>query len=116
MNGSMIVANEAIIIGDDCMIGGQCRILDSDFHGIEANKRRLPGITKPVIISDNVFTGLEVMVLKGVHVGKDAVIGARCVVTKDVPCGAIVAGNPIRIIGSVYSINTSNKIITKEPL
>ena len=44
----------------------------------------------------------EVMILKGVHIGKDAIVAARCVVTKNVPERAIVAGNPMRIVGSVY--------------
>jgi acetyltransferase-like isoleucine patch superfamily enzyme len=42
------------------------------------------------------------MIVKGVNIGKDAVIAARCVVTKDVPDGATVACNQMKIIGSAY--------------
>lgn len=51
-----------------------------------------------VIIGNDVWTGTEAIILSGVHVGDGAVIGARAVVTRDVPPYAIVAGNPARII------------------
>lgn len=51
-------------------------------------------------VGDNVFIGMEAMILKGVTIGSDCVIGARAVVTKDVPAGSIVAGNPARIVKS----------------
>jgi len=81
-------------------------ILDSDFHGIAPWERDRPGKTEPVEIGDNVWIGTEAMILKGVRIGKDAVIGARSVVVRDVPPGAIVAGNPSKAIGSVYARGT----------
>ena len=54
--------------------------------------------SEEVIIGDNVFIGMEALILKGVHIGEGAIIGARTVVTKDVPDHSIVAGNPSRII------------------
>jgi maltose O-acetyltransferase len=53
---------------------------------------------KPVIIGDDVWIGTRVIILPGVHVGSQAVIGAGAVVTKDVPPRAIVAGVPAKII------------------
>lgn len=51
-----------------------------------------------VIIGNDVWAGTEAVILSGVHVGDGAVIGARAVVTRDIPPYAIVAGNPARII------------------
>lgn len=103
MQGCEFISVSSIQIGKNCLIGPKTIILDADFHGIAPDKRLELGKTSPIIIEDNVWIGYEVMILKGVHIGKDAVIAARCVVTKDVPEGAIVAGNPMRIIGLTYA-------------
>lgn len=102
VNGCELIARKLIHIGENCRIGPRCIFLDSDFHGIGPKDRGKPGKSASIIIGNNVWIGSEVMILKGVKVGDDVVIGARSVVTKDVSDGAIVAGNPARIIGSVY--------------
>jgi acetyltransferase-like isoleucine patch superfamily enzyme len=102
MNGCCLCAMEAIRIGALCRIGGNCYIVDSDFHGLHPDERDTPGLTAPVVIGDNVWFGVSVAVLKGVTIGRDAVVGAHAVVAKSVPDGAIVVGNPMRIVGSVY--------------
>lgn len=102
MNGTEIIARTSISIGADCRIGARVTIVDADFHGLAPEARDTPGVSQPVRIADNVWIGIGAIVLKGVTIGRDAVVGAACVVTKDVPDGAIVAGNPMRIIGSVY--------------
>jgi maltose O-acetyltransferase len=103
MNGCFIAACSAIHIGERCRIGGGSIIIDSDFHGLAPDERDTPGCTAPVVIGDNVLLGVSVTVLKGVTIGKDAIVGAGAVVAKDVPEGAIVVGNSMRIIGSVYT-------------
>lgn len=102
MNGTEIFALKSVRLGKRCLVGARTVILDSDFHGLDPRQRGSVGVSKPVEIQDNVWIGMGVMILKGVKIGKDAVIGASCVVTRDVPAGAIVAGNPMRIVGSVY--------------
>ena len=52
----------------------------------------------PIRIERNVWIGFEACVLPGVSIGEDAVVGARSVVTEDVPPGAVVAGNPARVV------------------
>jgi acetyltransferase-like isoleucine patch superfamily enzyme len=103
VNGCELIARTSITIGANCRIGAQTLILDADFHGIKPDERHKLGLTKPVVIGDNVWVGIGAVVLKGVSIGKDAIIGTHCVVTKDVPDGAIVVGNPMRIVGSAYS-------------
>lgn len=77
--------------------------MDSDFHGIKPDERGSPGKSAPIIVENNVWFGIETLILKGVTIGNDAVIGARCIVTKDVPAGAVVVGNSMKTIGSVYA-------------
>lgn len=101
VNGTEIIARERVDIGSDCRIGERTTIIDSDFHGIRPDERDKPGKTAPVVIGDNVWLGNEVMVLKGVTIGKSAVIGARTVVTGDVSEGAVVTGAAMRVVGDV---------------
>ena len=58
-----------------------------------------------IVIEDDVWICQGSMILKGVRIGAGAVVGAHAVVTKDVPAGAIVAGNPAKVIGRVSSEN-----------
>ena len=51
-----------------------------------------------IVVGDNVFIGMGALILAGVTIGSDCVVGARAVVTKDVPDGTIVAGNPARVV------------------
>ena len=57
--------------------------------------------SRPVIIEDNVWIGYNAVILKGVRVGKGSVVGARAVVTKDVPPYSIVAGNPAKVVKQI---------------
>jgi acetyltransferase-like isoleucine patch superfamily enzyme len=78
--------------------------MDTDFHPLEAQARRSdsePAKTAPVTIEDDVFIGMNCLILKGVTLGRGSVIGAGSVVTKDVPPHTMVAGNPVRFIGDV---------------
>ena len=59
------------------------------------------GKCKPIIIEDNVWLGINSSVLKGVTIGKNSVIGAGSVVTKNIPANVIAAGNPCRVIKKI---------------
>lgn len=102
MNGCEIIARTSIRVGRRTLIGPYTWITDADFHDIAPELRHTPGKSSPVIIEENVWIGARVIILKGVKIGSNAVVGAGCVVSIDVPEGTIVAGNPMRIIGSVY--------------
>lgn len=55
-------------------------------------------VSKPIHICSKVWIGFDALILKGVTIGEGAVVGARSVVTKDVPAWTVVAGNPARIV------------------
>lgn len=103
ISGGTICAANRVEIGNDCLIGANVTIADTDFHAINAIGRRhnnnpLDIGVKPIIIEDNVFIGTGVIILKGVRVGENSVIGAGSVVTTDVPANSIVAGNPAKLL------------------
>jgi acetyltransferase-like isoleucine patch superfamily enzyme len=92
------------------LIGAGACIWDTDFHPVDAERRREHATRDarcvPITIEDEVFIGARALILKGVNVGRSAVIGAGAIVTKNVDPGDIVAGNPARV---VRSINMSTK-------
>lgn len=102
LSNSAVVAYCSIIIGKNVLIGGSCKIYDTDFHSLELSDRLrhpLENISsKEIVIEDGVFLGAHCIVLKGVTIGKNSVIGAGSVVTKTVPPGEVWAGNPARFI------------------
>lgn len=99
--GASIAATSLIVIGDRVRIGPYVMIVDTDFHGLEDRMERPAG--RPVIIGDDAWIGAKASVLKGVRIGRGAVVGVGAVVTRDVPDGAIVAGVPARIVKSLQA-------------
>ena len=106
ISGTAIMCNQKITIGDNVQIGSGCCIYDTDFHSTDYMMRRSMStdISKesPVEIANDVFIGARSMILKGVHIGKGAVIGAGSVVTKDIPEFEIWAGNPAILVRRLY--------------
>lgn len=101
MTGATLVATERIEIGNRVFIGANCVIIDTDFHPLDPTLRRsdaLDGAHRPVVIEDDVFIGMQSIILKGVRVGAGSVIGAGSVVHRDVAPGAVVAGNPAAFV------------------
>lgn len=100
-----IVSADCIIIEDDVMLGGGCKIYDTDFHSINYEERIQdfdPGIKHAGIrIKKGAFLGAHVIVLKGVTIGTRSVIGAGSVVTKNIPDFEIWAGNPARFVRKI---------------
>lgn len=97
---TMLDAHQQIEIGRNCMIGPHCFITDGD-HGIKAGLpiKKQPMRVAPVVIEDDVWLGAGVIVLKGVRIGRGAVVGAGSVVTKNIDPYTIAVGTPARVIG-----------------
>lgn len=101
ITGGTICAEERIEIGNRVYVGANCIIVDTDFHPLDPTIRQQSpsaGEHAPVIIEDDVFIGMNTLILKGVHIGRGSVIGAGSVVTNDIPAGTSFAGNPARLI------------------
>jgi acetyltransferase-like isoleucine patch superfamily enzyme len=91
---TLIVVQTKIEIGNFCKIAWDVIIMDSDLHPIEGKILE----NKPVIIEDHVWIGCRSIILKGVCIGKGAIIAAGSVVTKDIPPYAIAGGVPAHVI------------------
>ncbi|NIO39759.1 MAG: acyltransferase [Burkholderiales bacterium] len=111
IGGSLLVCAEKIEVGDDVLISWGCTIVDHDSHALAWAQRRddvtdwyhgrkdWTNVERAVVrISDKAWIGFNAIILKGVHIGEGAVVGAGAVVTSDVPPFTIVAGNPARPI------------------
>ena len=112
ISSAIIAATEKIIIGNYVYIAGGVTIVDTDFHPIDpalrmrdtiavstiGDKTRRPQFdSAPVIIEDDVWIGYNATILKGVTIGKGSVIHPGSVVTKNVPDGSVVSGNPAEL-------------------
>lgn len=112
MSGVTIYARKGIEIGENTAIGGNTKILDNDFHPIEAETRNklladknggdsdlVPA--KPIKIGKNCFIGCNAIILKGTELGDGCVVGAGAVVSGKFEADSVIAGNPARVIKKV---------------
>ena len=89
---SIIHCNKEIHIGNNCAIAYGVKIMDSDEHSVNGERR-----TKKVTIGNNVWIGAGVIILSGVTIGDGSVIAAGSVITKDIPEHRLAAGVPAKI-------------------
>ena len=112
LNGARIISDYQISIGDHCLISWNVVLMDSYRFSFDAKQRRkqleqlVPGqgwecSGKSIAIGNNVWIGFDSCVLPGVNIGDGSVVGARSVVTENVPPMTVVAGNPARVIRSL---------------
>lgn len=116
ISNSTIVCQERVKIGDKVLIGGGCRIWDTDFHSQNPDTRtssRDDDVKKaPVTIGNKVFIGGGSLILKSVSIGDNSIIAAGSVVTKNVPENEIWGGNPAKLI---RKIDVRDTLITSNP-
>jgi maltose O-acetyltransferase len=87
-----------ITIGDDVLFGPHVQLL-TPTHPLEPGPRRDKWeAAKPITIEDNVWLGGGVIVLPGVTIGENTVVGSGAVVTKDLPANVVAVGNPAKAI------------------
>jgi acetyltransferase-like isoleucine patch superfamily enzyme len=104
LSGTTIVSASSIFIGNRVLIGSNSTVVDTDFHPLDWVERRmniLNGKCAPIVIEDDVFIGMNCIVLKGVRIGRGAVVGAGSVVTQNIPAGCIAASNPALMVRSL---------------
>jgi acetyltransferase-like isoleucine patch superfamily enzyme len=112
--GAVFMCAERIFIGRNVVISYHVTLADSDFHPIDAARRiedavaiapegdcaRPIRISRPITIDDGAWIGTGAIILKGVHIGSAARVEAGAVVTREVPAGATVAGNPAQVVAT----------------
>ncbi len=98
-NHNLVILDPAkVTFGDNVFIGPNCGFYTAS-HPLDYKKRN-SGIesASPITVGNNVWFGGNVVVLPGVNIGDNSVIGAGSVVTKDVPSNCVAAGNPCKVI------------------
>lgn len=105
ISGATIYARKGIYIGDNTLIGGNVKILDNDFHPLDAEARNRDDkdmiISKKIVIGENCFIGCNSIILKGSKIGDGSIVGAGSVVCGEFPAGVIIGGNPVKIIKNI---------------
>lgn len=90
-----------ITIGDDVQLGPNVQLL-TPTHPLDPEQRRARWeAAKPIAIESNAWLGGGAIVLPGATIGENAVVGAGAVVTRNVPAGAVVVGNPARVVKTI---------------
>ena len=105
MNGVLLMASGGIIIEDYALVAAHAKIISNDHDPYYR-----PALTcKPVIIKEGAWIGAGAAIMKGVTVGKYAIIGSNSVVTKDIPDYAVAVGVPAKVIKYLDPNKFSNK-------
>lgn len=93
-----LVDDTDVYIGDSVMIGPNVTIATAG-HPIDPElRRKVAQFNIPVRIGNNVWIGAGAVILPGITIGDDSVIGAGSIVTKDIPAGVVAVGNPCRVL------------------
>jgi acetyltransferase-like isoleucine patch superfamily enzyme len=115
--GSKIWSTESIEIGNRVFISHNVNIHDNNAHSIDPQLRHkhfleimttghprennVDIISQPITIADDVWIGFNSIILKGVNIGRGAIVAAGSVITKDIPEFSIVAGNPAKVVKNI---------------
>lgn len=95
---SNVLAIQEVNIGKNCAISWHVLFMDTSSHPF-GYKGEIPSTkVAPILVEDHVWIGCRAVILKGVTIGTGAIVANNAIVTKDVPPGTMVAGNPARVI------------------
>jgi len=100
LNGPRISCGDSVSIGTGCILA-DCRILASDYHSLDPDRREETPEPKAVSIGDRVWLTMGVFVLKGVTVGEGVTVSPASVVTSDLEARSLYGGNPAKLIRKV---------------
>lgn len=102
LSGSTICSAKLVELSKNAGLGANSHIYDTDFHQVSSFGQKpddvLDAKSALVTIGENVWIGANVLILKGVRIGDNAVIGAGSVIREDIPTKALVFGNPAKVI------------------
>ena len=104
-----------VIIGDNCQMAPNVAIYTAGHPVYPSTRNTAYEYGKEIVIGNNVWIGGNTVILPGVHIGDDVVIGAGSVVTKDIPDRCIAAGNPCKVIRKITE-NDKRKLYKDEEI
>ncbi|MDQ0371058.1 acyltransferase [Catenuloplanes indicus] len=99
LNGSWVGCWTTVTVGAGSLLS-DCELVDNTFHNLDPARRHAapsPSTRAPITVGENVWIGAGALVMKGVTIGRDSVVGAATVVRTDVPARVVVIGNPQQI-------------------
>ena len=117
-----IWSQSSVSIGNHVLISHGVDIQDTDSHPLDWSDRREDAagilhlnqyvtptktVSRPIVIEDDVWICLKATVLKGVTIGRGSIVAAGSVVTKNVPAGVIVGGNPAKVIAKLPPVDVA---------
>ena len=97
----LILDANKVKFGDNVFIGPNCGFYTASHPLDYPTRNKDLEYANPIIVGNNVWFGGNVVVLPGVKIGDNTVIGAGSVVTKDIPSGVVAVGNPCRVIKNI---------------
>lgn len=102
-SGTVIAAYSSITIGNRVICGANTTITDTDWHAISMQDRanHIPPKTAPIVIEDDVWLGMNVIVLRGVTIGAGTMVGAGSIVIQSLPAGVVAAGQPAKVLRAI---------------
>jgi acetyltransferase-like isoleucine patch superfamily enzyme len=103
LNGTVIHCNQHVKIGNNCMFGPGTVICDNDSHriSVDPGERRKNSVSIPIILKDNVWVGMNCIILKGVTIGENSIVAAGSVVVNDILPNTLAGGNPAKALKSI---------------
>lgn len=96
-----VVDDGNIYIGDACMIGPNVTLCTTGHPADPDYRRMVAHYSLPIHIGENVWIGSNAVILPGVTIGDNSIIGAGAVVTKDIPANVVAVGNPCRVLREI---------------
>ena len=109
--GVTISVAQRVRIDAHTRVANGVQIMDNSGHPLDPVERRTQPVPRddvhPVHIGEDVWIGSEAIILPGVTIGRGAVVGARAVVTRDVPAMSVVVGNPARVVKTLTAKTTA---------
>lgn len=111
INGAYIHAKKEIVIGDNCVIASGVNIIDSNGHEVYSFDRTSgTDNPKPIKIGNNVWIGVNAVILKGTEIGDNSIVSAGSVVKGVFPPNSIIQGNPATIVKSIENKKDAEQI------
>lgn len=98
-NTELITIEDDVVITNRCILLAHRRDMSYCYKGVNHND--IPFIYKPIHLCKGCQIGMGTIIMPGVTIGEGAVIGARSVVTKDIPAWVIAAGSPCKVIKEI---------------